>query len=283
MSGTLDRSFRIAKLSLGVVWQDKEMLAFPALGGLFSAVYAFVVMWPTVISHFMDPAGESFAWGAVQNVAAFATYFGLAFIATFFNVCTVYTTKTRFAGGDATFGQSIRFALSRLHLILSWSLVAASVGMLFRALDQLAERLGGIGGLLLDVLGGLLGMAWSVLTLFVVPVMVYEEVGPMDAIKRSSEVLKRTWGESLVRHFGLGIAQFLCMLPGIALIVLAFSAQSFALGLVGVAWIALTALVFSVASVVFNTALYEYAQSGQVPGGFDSGTLESAFVPRASR
>jgi len=83
---------------------------------------------------------------AVAYVLLGVSYLGLSFIATFFNVCVVYTTKTRFEGGDATFFDSIKFALSKLHLIFAWSLVSATVGLLLHALDQVAQRAGLVGG-----------------------------------------------------------------------------------------------------------------------------------------
>src|SRR5262249_54740102 len=140
-----------------------------------------------------------------------------SFIATFFNVCVVHTTRVRLSGGDATFLDSIKFAFSRAHLILAWSLVAASVGILLRVLDGLAERAGLIGKILLSVLRAMLALAWSVTTVFVAPAMVYKDLGPFDAIRDSIDPLKRTWGESLIRHYGLGLASFLCALPCILL------------------------------------------------------------------
>lgn len=287
MFETIGRGWAITKLSFGVIRQDSEMLLFPLLGGFFSLAYSFVIMWPTVLTQLMDPAGDSMVWGTAQTVASFAAYFGLAFIATFFNTCTVYTAKTRFSGGDATFMDSIRFALSKIHLIFMWSLVAASVGILLRALDQMADRMGTIGGTVLGIVQSLLGMMWSVLTIFVVPVMVYEGLGPIDAIKRSSEVLRRTWGESLVRHIGLGLIQFVVMIPGVLMIVagLVQGASLWPLAVLGVLWMVVVGLAFSVANVVFNTALYEYATNGQVAGGFDSSTMQRAFAtnPRSAR
>jgi len=285
MMNTLSRSWELTKLSFDVIRKDKEMLLFPLLGSIFSLLYSFALLFPTVFVHFLDPKGTGLVWGPVQWVVSFASYFGLAFIATFFNTCVVYTTRTRFAGGDATFMDSLSFAFSRIHLIFLWSLVAASVGVLLRALDEAADRMGGIGGMLLNAVQGFLGLMWSVVTLFVVPVMVYEGLGPFDAIRRSVEVLKRTWGESLVRHFGLGMAQMVFMIPGILCFVLAFATGPLAIAfvLLGVTWIVVVALVFSVANAVFNTALYEYANSGRVPGGFDAATLQGAFVTGGRR
>jgi Family of unknown function (DUF6159) len=111
-------------------------------------------------------------------------------------------------------------------------------------------------------------------------VMVYEGLGPFLAIRRSGEVLKKTWGESLVRHFSFGIIQFFVAVPGIALILFGmFRADTlWFLIPVGLLWLIVTALLFSVVAVVFNTALYEYASTGRIPQGFEGPTLKAAFV-----
>lgn len=261
------------------------MLLFPVLGGAFSLAYAFTLLWPTVVTRMLERGDQEVAWGAVETMMTALTYLGLAFIATFFNTCTVFTAKTRFSGGDATFGDSIRFALSKIHLIFFWSVLAATIGVLLRALDEAAERSGGALGFVLGIAESLFGMAWSALTIFVVPVMVYEDAGPIAAVQRSAQVLKRTWGESLVRAIGFGVVQFLASLPGVLLIL--FTLMRFGalwpLLLLGVAWIVLVALAFNVAAVVFNTALYEYASTGRVPGGFEESAVRAAFAHRAAK
>src|SRR6185295_20379099 len=97
-------------------------------------------------------------------------------------------------------------AVGRLPQILAWTFVAATVGLLLNALENfLRDRLGFLGSLL----GGILETGWAVLTYFVVPVLVVDGVGPVQAVQRSSEVLKRTRGESLTGEGGLGLISFL--------------------------------------------------------------------------
>jgi hypothetical protein len=220
-----------------------------------------------------------------QYIIIFLTYFGLAFIATFFNVCVVYTTKVRFEGGNATFGESIKFAFSRIGIIVQWSLISATVGLLLRILHDLASRLGKIGEIVANIVIGMLGMAWSILTIFVVPVLVYDNVGPIDAIKKSAEVIKKTWGESLIKTIGLGLVQLLVFVVIIAFTVglcyalnAAFSIWGVAIGVcAGLLLILLTGLIFTVANTIFNTALFVYANNNAVPDGFSESVVRDAF------
>jgi hypothetical protein len=192
----------------------------------------------------------------------------------------------RLEGGDATFMDSIQFALARVHLIFAWSLLSATVGLLLHMLDSIAEKAGPIGKILLAILRSILASAWSITTIFVIPVMVYRGLGPFDAIKESVETLKKAWGESLVRHFGLGFLSFLAIL-GCVLVIVAggFACSvSVALGLVviglGVLALFATVLLFSVANTVFNTVLYHWATRGEAIPGVDPQILSGVFRPR---
>ncbi len=279
----------LTKLSFGVIRQDKEMLLFPLLAGIFSLLFSAALLYPTIIvvllkHHAAGGALTDAALGVADYLILFVSYLGLSFIATFFSVCVVFTTKTRFEGGDATFMDSIKYAFSKLHLIFAWSLVSATVGLILRALDQAAERSGTAGRIIIGIITSILGLVWSLITIFVIPAMVYNDLGPLDAIKRSVSTLKETWGESIVRHYGLGLIQFLFSLLGIILTVALFVLlQGFgATGPIiaisfGVIYFLGVVLVFNVANTVFNTALYAYANSGSSTGGFDESILQSAF------
>jgi hypothetical protein len=287
--GVWERSWTIARMSFGLIGKDKEMLWFPVLSGLFSAMFTMALLFPTVILQLLHSAtGAHFVFGPLQAAATFASYFGLAFIATFFNVCLVNTVKVRLEGGDATFMDSIQFALARAHLILAWSLVSATVGLLLHLLESAAEKLGPIGRILIGILRAVLASAWSITTIFVIPAMVYRGLGPFEAIGESVATLKKAWGESLVRHFGLGLISFLSVLGCVLVIGAgAFACNvSAALGILimvlGVLALLATFLLFNVANTVFNTVLYHWASRGDAIPGVDSQVLSSVFRPRSA-
>jgi hypothetical protein len=280
---TFSRSWRITKLSFSVIGKDKEMLLFPILAGIFSTLYTLLLLFPSGVLEFVgsDSVG-AVSFGILQYAMVFLTYLGLSFIATFCNVCVVYTTKIRFEGGDATFMESIRFGFSKVGVIFQWSLVSATIGLIFLLLDRLAERVGGIGEIILNLVRSLLGVIWSIVTLFVVPTLVFEDVTPIEAIKKSSEIIKKTWGENLVAHYGMGLMQFLagfCLIAisiGLAMVIPSETGTIFALGF-GIISLIFMTLVFNVAKMVFQTALYVYASTGTEPDMFEGETLASAF------
>lgn len=280
--GIWERSWTMTKTSFEVVRQDPELLLFPAISGFLSLIFAATMLVPTIITQLLSEV--SFVFGPLEFVATFVTWFGLAFFTTFSSVCVVYTTRRRLEGGDATFGESISFAMSRLGPIAAWSLVSASVGMLLRALENSARNARGGARILLQIIRSMIGAAWTVVALFVVPAMVYDNLGPIDALKRSVEVLRHTWGESLVRHYGMGLATFVCVIPGALLVVggallLSVSATLGVICMVaGALVIGVVVYFFSVLNAVFNTALYHFAtQQGQIPAGWDGSLLRGAF------
>jgi hypothetical protein len=264
------------------------MLAFPFLAGVFSLLFTAALLFPTIIVQLLGQTGiAAVAFGVVEYAALFVSYLGLAFIATFFNMCVVYTAKVRFSGGDATFMDSIRFSLSRVGQIFAWSMLAATVGIFLRLLDHIASNMGGVGKILLGLFRALLGMIWSIVVIFVVPAMVYDNLGPIDAVKKSAKTIQATWGESLIRHYGLGMVSGLFMFAGILLSIGLFYGLSMAGPPGVVAAIVISAvyflavfLLFNCANTVFNTALYVYASDGKVPENFDGAILAGAFRGR---
>ncbi len=281
------RSWEITKLSYAVMKKDKELLMFPVLALIFSVIFILVILFPTVIIILIS--GDKLVFGLIQYLAIFIIYLGLAFIATFFNVCTVYTIKKRFEGGNSKSSEAIKFAFSKIYLIFLWSLLAATVGLILKLIEGAAQRIKGVGGLIVNLIQGFLGMAWSIITLFVIPSIVYKNMTPINAIKNSVGVLKRTWGESLIRVFGLGFAEFLFIIAGIIVLIPLFFISA-VMGIFGILFILLlaiiyfvgVALIFSVMNSVFNTALYVYGETGKVPSEFNERVIKNAFKTKNS-
>ena len=275
------RSWQLTKLSFRVIGQDKELLLYPLVAMLLSLGFLLALLYPTLWLE-MSRDG-SIEWDFASIAITFIAYLGLAFIGTFSNMCIAYTAKTRFEGGNATFFGSISFSLGRIHQILGWATVSASVGLLFRALDNIAERAGGLGEAIVGILRSLLGMVWSLITIFVIPSMVYRGTGPFDAIKDSIRVLRKTWGESLVRAIGFGLVQFLFLFLGslafAGLIATLAVSPTVTFILIGglVTYVIGVVFVFMVAEMIFNTALYAYASEGKTAPGYTQELLEGAI------
>jgi len=152
--------------------------------------------------------------------------------------------------------------------------VSATVGLVLRVIEDRSDKIG-------QIVAGLLGMAWTVVSFLVVPVLIIENKNPFAALQESTVLLKKTWGEQLVSNFSFGGIFFLLMLPAFVLAGLAFYLGGPVVGiavavLAGIYFI-LLALVQSALQAIFQTALYLYARDGVVPDGFNADVLGTAL------
>ncbi len=291
ITDTFSRSWDIAKKTFSVINKDKEILAFPILSSVFSVIlFAFMVV-PFLMTFTVQAAGYDNAGSVMFYIVMFVFYLSISFIATFFSVATVYCAKRRFSGEDPKFMDGIKAAFSRIHLIFLWSIVSATAGLIIQAIEDAARKQkNAILKVVMGMIAGIVGMAWSVVVIFVVPAMVFENIGPFEALKRSVSTIKKTWGESLIRHYGLGMAQLAVTLIGILVlgipgILLLFSVPALGAAFLGllVIYLVVISLVFTTANQVYNTALYIYASTGKVPGVYSADTIKGAFVSDKKR
>lgn len=281
MFDRMARGWELVKGSWTVLKLDKELLLFPFISGiaclLVMASFA-VPLWNTgYLETVMDEeaAKDPLGWAIL-----FAFYVVNYFVIIFFNSALIGCAIIRFKGGDPTVADGFRAASARLPQILAWALVSATVGLVLRMIESRSERVG-------QFVVGLLGMAWSVMTYFVVPVIVIEKAGPVEATKRSVDTLRKTWGEALMANFGIGLIVFLAMfVAAVPLIlgVVAVAAGMAALGIVGivvgVALMILVGVISAALDGILIGALYLYAAEGEVPRHFNGRLLRDAFGSR---
>lgn len=286
MFDRIARSFELARASWNVLYTDKKLVLFPIFSGLAVVLVCASFLGPLVGLQLagkidLDPANNGGQPPVWIYAVVFAFYFCNYFVIVFCNAALVSCAILRFNGQEPTLGDGFSAAASRLPQILAWALVSATVGLLLKVIENVHEKAG-------QIISAVLGTAWSVLTFFVVPILVVEQLGPVAAIRRSVAVLRKTWGEALVGNLGLGFFKFLLILPGFLIlmggIALATSAQPLALGLgvagLGVVWLLGASAVGSALDTIFLSALYQYAAYDQVPTGFDRSTMENAFMAK---
>lgn len=276
MFSSIGRSWELAKGSFRVLRSDKELLIFPFLSFIALVIVSISFFFP-----FAAVGGITSAQNGETNIASYVVaflFYVVSYTVTFFfQTALVGAAMIRLDGGDPTVGDGLRIAFARLPKIIVYAVIAATVGMILR---WISERAGIIG----QLVGGILGFAWSIATFLVVPVLVVENVGPLEAIKRSTGYLKRTWGEQLIGNIGIGLVFGLLMVlvifAGGALLFLLFQA-SIALGLAGVVALVLVigilALIGSALSGIFTASVYRYATKGDAGPMFNNQVVAQAF------
>ncbi|HSW31621.1 MAG TPA: DUF6159 family protein [Longimicrobiales bacterium] len=278
MAGSFSNSWALVKASADVLRMDKELLVFPLLSGV-AAVLVMVSFFVPMLVLGGWPALADMEGTYLGYAVAFLFYFVLYTVAFFFNAALVGAALIRLDGGDPTISDGLAIASKRMGAILGYAAVAATVGMLLRAIS---ERSGFLGRIAV----GLVGMAWSLATYLAVPVLVTKDVGPLDAIKESASLFKRTWGEQVVGSFGMGWAVFSAVLSWclFSVLLIMLGAKISPVGAltavaVAVAGFVFLALLASALKGVYTAALYRYAETGEA-GYFDPAMVGNAFRPK---
>jgi Flp pilus assembly pilin Flp len=280
--GRFARSWALVKLCWGVLQQDKELIVFPIVSTICVIIVTASFIIPGFFTGFWQSVSDD-GVGVSFWVLVVLFYLVQSLVIVFFNAALVSAAIIRLKGGDPTLGDGLRGAWSHIGAILGYAAIAATVGLVLQLLRERA----GFAGAIIAALGG---MAWTIVTFLVIPVLVVEGVGPVTAIKRSAGLLKKTWGEQVIGSAGIGLVFGLLGLAvgviGIGLGVLLMSAGIVALGLAVIAVAIIAILVISLLGStlrgIYSAALYEYAVGGEI-GGFDRETLAGAFQPKTSR
>jgi hypothetical protein len=275
----IKRSWQLVKSSWSVLRADKELLLYPVASGIVTFIAVALVGLVWLGSGGLDRWNDE-SFGILDLVLVFLFYFVVSTVVIFFNSALIAAANIRLEGGDPTLSDGFRIAFSHIGAILGWAAIAATVGLVLQALR---ER-GGAAGAIVSLIGN---MAWSVITFLVVPILVIEGVGPIDAIKRSTSLLRKTWGEQIVGNFSIGLVIGLAFI-GVAvaggLITAALFSVSMVLGALGVvvlvAGLIILALVGAALSGIFNIALYRYAAGKDSGDLFPQETLAGAFRVR---
>jgi hypothetical protein len=276
----LSRSWELIKASGAVLRQDKELLLFPLFSSIATLIVAATFIVPLILTgtfeRSIEPGDET-----AYMVFVFLFYLVQYSIIFFFNCALVGAAMIRLDGGDPTVRDGLRIASSRIVQIIGYAAFAATVGLILRLIE---ERAGFIG----RWIAGLIGLAFTVATFLTVPILVSRAVGPIEAVKESAALLKKTWGENIIGNGGMGFVFFLFYLAamGIGFVFIFGAAQTGSpvlivlfIALVVLAFIGL-ALVQAALQGVYSAALYRYATEGNAGESFSTALLGEAFRPK---
>jgi hypothetical protein len=284
-----------------VILRNKELLIFPifitaATGVILLFFLAPAVLLPTGHSYLSvehwQTLGEKYfhrtsGVGAHQlSYSPLAIgylvflYFVSMFVATFFNVAFYNEILAALNGEAVSLSRGLQFACSRWKAILMWTLFAGVIGLIIKVIEQRFELVG-------RIIARLIGVAWSIASVFVIPIIVRDEstVNPLVMLKKSAGTLKNAWGEGLIGYIGLGAVNTIVMIGSILMLGFAGFVSAklhnfWLFGLVAVGWlvsIVIWSYLMNVASLVYKGALYLYAAEGVIHEPYDQQMLDSAW------
>jgi len=307
ISDKLTRSWLLFKSSVKVIRDHPKLLVFPVVTGLLTTAIALFFLAPVVLVvvaphwihgsavqtladrmgflRFQRGGALNFQIQTIGTLVLAGAYLLNLFLATMSSVAFNSEILEALSGRPVSIRHGIEAACRRWKAVLLWSLLAGSIGLLIRALEQRFALLG-------RLVAGVIGLAWSVASIFAIPILVRETSlsNPFDVLSKSARVIKGTWGEMLAGYLGMQGTN-LCVLWGSILL----WAGSGAMAMVfSNAWILLAAgvpwllcliaycYVSSIASRVYLCALYLYASEGTVPGSYDPSMMNQAWKLRKS-
>lgn len=278
MFSRISNSWQLVKASAAVLQADKELIVFP----IVSSISVLIVTATFIIPIFLTGAADSMAGDGqvplLGYMIGFLFYLTQYFVIFFCNSALVGAAMIRLRGGDPTVRDGFRIATQHIVAIFGYALVSATVGIILRILTERVKFLG-------QIMASLIGLAWSLATYLVVPVLVVEGIGPVEAVKRSTLLLKETWGEQISGNFSIGTI-FSLLIMGVVLLsvpimnaVASIGSQTLVLltVLIVVLTVAILGLLNAALSGIYAAAIYCYATERDTDGFFSQELLQNTF------
>jgi hypothetical protein len=280
MASKISNSWELVKASANVLNKDKELVIFPILSTIGVIIVTATFLLPMFFSGLIESVAEGMGGEVISFIVLFLFYIVQYFVIFFMNSALVGAALIRIRGGDPTVRDGFKIAFGKFFPILGYAVIAATVGMILKTIQEKSKGLG-------RAVIGLIGFAWNVATFLVVPILVTEGVGPFKSIKRSVQYLKKTWGEQIVGNFGLG-AFFGLIVLGLFLIAipvfyLAISSETLwliiTLAVIFLLAFVMVGLIQSTLNGIYTAAVYQYASTGEVTNFFKPEMVQEAFQP----
>lgn len=259
MFESLRRGWALTKVSFSVLRADPEILALPLMAGVVLAA----VMGAGYLG-ILRPMIDAPTMSVLPLIlAVFGFYVVGYFLVIWFNAAVMEMATIRFNGGNPTIMDGLKKAASKSHRIFQWAIIAATVGLILNILREIArDRNSFLGQILLSIVE----TGWNILTFFVLPIAVYQDVGPLTAIRSSGSLMKRTFGNSVGAMAATGLLFLLLSIPGMVLIW--FAGGSLVLFVVGVVWVLGVTVLSTAVNGILVAAVYKYANEGVMPSAF---------------
>ncbi|MDG1548045.1 MAG: DUF6159 family protein [Candidatus Thalassarchaeaceae archaeon] len=261
----IKRGFRITKLGIHVVKADPELMVYLLFSVIMSVLSFGVVLTFTGGLGFVIGNDEGFEGGVA--VGTFISYFIVSVITVFWNAAIIASAYERMTTGrNPSFSYGIKQAMKCFPQILIWGLISGTVGVIIGFFEAMAESDNIVVAIIGHIISFMISFAWWMTTFFVVPMIVLENSGVFESMKKGPKLFDETWGENIVASVGTGIINFIVILTIIVVCLPLFifgeigAALAFILIVIG---IAISSLFFTACDAVNKASLYYYAKTGE--------------------
>ena len=276
------RTQAIMSAAWHILKEDLSLFLLPVASSLCLLLLVGSYLVPTIIGWVTD---ERFNTGIVymeprSQAGLFLFYLVTYATVVFFNAALAACVLGKLEGREITIVHGLKEALTCVPQIVGWAVLSATVGLVIKTIER---RSGFLGNLIVQTLG----VAWSVATFLVVPVLVAEKKGPFEAVQASVQLVKRTWGEDVLAGLGFGALYFVLAIPGGFVFVVGAGMITSQLPIaiivmsLAILYFPFLGLILSTMSTIFDVVLYRYAKLGTITPGFDGELLKASFPTRS--
>ena len=273
--GNISNTIHLMKSCVNVLKKDKELVFFPIMAAIFVIVLLGIIYSTGGITFSDNPEEQ----GSIIPLAILI--FGANFIIVFFNSALISAALERLRGGDPNISSGLSHAFKHVHHIFLWSIIVTIMALIFAAIRSSGRNRGMMGQIMTELFASFLQAGWAMMTFFVVPIIVSENLGPISAIKRSSGLFKQTCGNQVAANFGFGIFQILALLASGAIgWIFGLASPTFGM-IVGVLCASISVSIIYTLEGIYKAALYEFAM-GEKPLEFEQQDLRTAYRASAS-
>ena len=273
--GNISNTIHLMKSCVNVLKKDKELVFFPIMAAIFVIVLLGIIYSTGGITFSDNPEEQ----GSIIPLAILI--FGANFIIVFFNSALISAALERLRGGDPNISSGLSHAFKHVHHIFLWAIIVTIMALIFAAIRSMGRNRGMMGQIMTELFASFLQAGWAMMTFFVVPIIVSENLGPISAIKRSSGLFKQTWGNQVAANFGFGIFQILALLASGAIgWIFGLASPTFGM-IVGVLCASISVSIIYTLEGIYKAALYEFAM-GEKPLEFEQQDLRTAYRASAS-
>jgi hypothetical protein len=285
----------LSRQSWAALTRNRWLLVFPLVSGIGMLFVTLVYMGGLagsgllggIIASGGDMERMSVGQIVLLVVITFVAYMIGYTIVIFSNTALVGAAMKLINGEQATVNDGVQIARARFSKIVVYAAISATVGMLASGARSSGRNSNNaVGAIIGAIIGGLIQGAWSVVVFFAIPVLVVEDIGVMDSLKRSFALFKQTWGEGFTGSTAIGgigcIASIVVFIAGGLVVALGLASGAWLLAGLGIVVIVvgLTAIGLLQGAVngIFQASMYHYAQTGEAGPFIDTQLAAAAFA-----
>ena len=271
----ISRGFSLTVASIRIAMKEPWMFVLPIISGVLLVALFIGLLFTTLVTTAVSGMSGNSS-GLVFTAGVFILYFAGYFLFYFSSAMVIFGAKERFEGRDPTINQAFSASVGAIPKLALLAIIGGIIGLISNALSRRDSR--GNVNLIGQILAAIIGVSWTVISYFALPVILTENIGVTDSFKRSMSLVQKSWGEGIVASISLSFLT----LPGIiiafaGLFLFGASGAGLALAIIGVLAFLVGYIISMPVKAIVSQALYVYATTGNVPTGFEADHLANFY------